>query len=64
MTGSEFKQNICILTLLIMLEKCLSLICMMLLLISREQSTTGAKPFRDASVAPRTKGTGLAVDIS
>jgi hypothetical protein len=43
-----------------MLEKCISLICMMLLFFSRNQSTRGVKSPEDTSAAARTRKVGLA----
>jgi hypothetical protein len=47
-------------TLLIMLEKCISLICMMLLFFSRNQSTRGVKSPEDTLAAAETGKVGLA----
>jgi hypothetical protein len=47
-------------TLLIMLEKCTSLICMMLLFFSKNQSTSGVKSSEGASTAARTGKVSLA----
>ena len=47
-------------SLLIMLEKCTSLICLMLLFISRELSTIGAESSEDALAAAETEIVGLA----
>ena len=59
MTRLDFEQNICVSTLLIMLEKCTSLICMMLLFISRELSTIGVESSEDALAAAENETVGL-----